>query len=449
VQGIIAARLDSLASEEKALLQDAAVLGKVFWLGALGATEQQLHVLRQKEFVQRARRSSVEGEVEYAFKHVLVRDVAYGQIPRAQRAEKHLRAADWIESLGRPDDHAEMVAHHYMNGLELARAAGDDVEALTERTARALREAGERALTLNALAQAESYYRQAVALAPDNPELLLRYGRVLYLQDEQGESELTRAREQLLALDKRESAAEATLLLADIAWKQGRGEDVESVLQDARSLVTDLPASRAQAAVLTEVARYEALAGRVESALELGLQALAMAEELRLDDLRLRALNTVAIAHGDMGDTAGLAELEEVIDLATRLNAVTEIVRGWNNLTALRSCTEAWRRYARGKRRPCAWRGTTACTVTCVSSKEARRSGIAFSRVTGRVRSSGPTSSSPTSSREPGSTGPVPCTPTVGSSALPAATTKAPSRTRRRRSSMRAPSAIRKPSIRV
>jgi class 3 adenylate cyclase/tetratricopeptide (TPR) repeat protein len=336
VQGIIAARLDSLAPEEKALLQDAAVLGKVFWLGALGATEQQLHVLRQKEFVQRARRSSVEGEVEYAFKHVLVRDVAYGQIPRAQRAEKHLHAADWIESLGRPDDHAEMVAHHYVNGLELARAASDDVEALTERTVRALREAGERALTLNALAQAESYYRQAVALAPDNPELLLRYGRVLYLQDEQGESELTRAREQLLALGKRQSAAEATLLLADIAWKQGRGKDVEPLLEDARSLVTDLPASRAQAAVLTEVARYEALAGRVESALELGLQALAMAEELGLDDLRLRALNTVGIAHGDMGDTAGFAELEEVIELATRMNAVLEIVRGWNNLTALK-----------------------------------------------------------------------------------------------------------------
>src|SRR6266568_4428965 len=88
VQGIIAARLDSLAQDEKGLLQDAAVMGKVFWLGALGATEQQLHVLRQKEFVQRARRSSVEGETEFAFKHALVRDVAYGQIPRAERARK-------------------------------------------------------------------------------------------------------------------------------------------------------------------------------------------------------------------------------------------------------------------------------------------------------------------------------------------------------------------------
>jgi len=124
VQGIIAARLDSLASDEKALLQDAAVIGKVFWLGVLDATEQQLQPLRQKEFVQRARRSSVEGETEYAFKHALVRDVAYGQIPRAERSRKHLRAAEWIESLGRPEDHAEMVAHHYVNALELARASG-------------------------------------------------------------------------------------------------------------------------------------------------------------------------------------------------------------------------------------------------------------------------------------------------------------------------------------
>jgi class 3 adenylate cyclase/tetratricopeptide (TPR) repeat protein len=333
VQGIIAARLDSLAAEEKALLQDAAVLGKVFWLGALGATEQQVHVLRQKEFVQRARRSSVEGEVEYAFKHVLVRDVAYGQVPRAQRAEKHLRAAEWIESLGRPEDHAEMVAHHYVNALELARAAGEDVDA--ERAARALRDAGERALTLNALAQAEGYYRQAAALAPDDPELLLRYGRVLYLRDERGEDELTQAREQLLAAGNREAAAEATLMLADIAWKQGRRNDMESLIDDARSLVELLPPSRAQAAVLNEVARYEMLGERVERAVEFGLKALAMAEELGFEDLRARALNTVGVARGDMGDAEGFAQVEESIEVAARINAVAELLRGHNNLFAL------------------------------------------------------------------------------------------------------------------
>ncbi len=335
VQGIIAARLDALASEEKALLQDAAVVGKVFWLGALGATERQLHVLRQKEFVQRARRSSVEGETEYAFKHVLVRDVAYGQIPRAERAQKHLRAAGWIESLGRPEDHAEMVAHHYVNALELARASRQDISTLEERTVRALREAGERALALNALAQAANYFRQALALTPDDAELLLQSGRVLYLQDEQGEAELTAARAGLLAADKREGAAEATLMLADIAWKQGRRKDMEEILDDARSLVADLPASRAQAAVLNEVARYEMLAGRVDSALERGLEALAMAERLGLDDLRARALNTVGVSRADMGDPEAFAAIEQSIELASRLNAIADVLRGWNNLTAL------------------------------------------------------------------------------------------------------------------
>jgi class 3 adenylate cyclase/tetratricopeptide (TPR) repeat protein len=331
VQGIIAARLDALAPDEKALLQNAAVIGKVFWGGALGATEQQLHVLRQKEFVQRARRSSVEGETEYAFKHVLVRDVAYGQIPRADRAEKHLRAAEWIESLGRIEDHSEMVAHHYVNALELSRAAGHSLEDVTGRTVRALREAGERALSLNALGQAENYLRQARSLAPDDAELLLNYGRVLYLQDEQGEPQLTEARKHLPA----DQAAEATLLLADIAWKQGRHEDVETYLDEARSLVEDLPASRDQAALLTERARYEMLAGRLDVALELGVEALALAEQLGRDDLRVRALNTVGVARQEIGDAAGEDDLREAIELASRLNLVNELVRAWNNLAAV------------------------------------------------------------------------------------------------------------------
>src|SRR5204863_3001368 len=121
VQGIIAARLDALEVEEKALLQDASVVGKVFWTGALEAvgsngrdTETLLHGLDRKEFVRRERRSSVEGETEHAFAHVLVRDVAYSQIPRAGRVERHLAAARWIESLGRAEDRAELLAHHYL-----------------------------------------------------------------------------------------------------------------------------------------------------------------------------------------------------------------------------------------------------------------------------------------------------------------------------------------------
>ena len=79
VHGIIAARLDSLSEPEKSLLQNAAVFGKVFWDGAVHALDgidrvdagECLHTLDRKEFVQRARRSSVAGESEYAFRHVL------------------------------------------------------------------------------------------------------------------------------------------------------------------------------------------------------------------------------------------------------------------------------------------------------------------------------------------------------------------------------------------
>ena len=56
-------------------------------------------MLERRQFLRRERRSSVGGETQYVFLHLLVRDVAYGQIPRAQRAEKHRLAAEWIQSL--------------------------------------------------------------------------------------------------------------------------------------------------------------------------------------------------------------------------------------------------------------------------------------------------------------------------------------------------------------
>src|SRR5215471_12320179 len=133
VQGLIAARIDGLAPEEKTLLQDAAVIGKVFWPGALsGADNRTLHSLERKEFIRRDRRSSIAGETQYAFLHALVRDVAYGQIPRAERVEKHRRAAEWLGSLAgdRVEDVAEMLAHHYREALILAEAAGVDTTSL-------------------------------------------------------------------------------------------------------------------------------------------------------------------------------------------------------------------------------------------------------------------------------------------------------------------------------
>ena len=189
VQGIIAARLDSLPAEEKKLLQQAAVVGRVFWLGALGSErwrlEERLHSLERKEFVRRERRTSVAGEAEYAFSHALVRDVAYEQIPRSRRADKHRAAADWIESLGRTEDHAEMLAHHHVQALEFARAAGASTPELATKAIHALKEAGDRALALNAYPAAIRYNEHALALVTESQDQRLRCDLLLSLGDAQ------------------------------------------------------------------------------------------------------------------------------------------------------------------------------------------------------------------------------------------------------------------------
>jgi predicted ATPase len=121
IQATIAGRLDSLHPEARELLHDAAVIGTAFWPGALARLsglrveqiERRLGELQWKELIRPLPRSAIADESQYVFWHVLVRDVAYAQIPRAARAEKHGRAAEWIESLapGRADL-AELLAHH-------------------------------------------------------------------------------------------------------------------------------------------------------------------------------------------------------------------------------------------------------------------------------------------------------------------------------------------------
>ena len=131
---LIAARLDALPPDTKSLLADAAVIGKVFWAGAIAHMAQRdltdvieaLTELSRKDLVRRVRRSSIEGEAEYAFMHFLTRDVAYGQLPRPSRASRHIAAARWIESKApeRVEDLADVLAWHYSTALELTQAAG-------------------------------------------------------------------------------------------------------------------------------------------------------------------------------------------------------------------------------------------------------------------------------------------------------------------------------------
>jgi class 3 adenylate cyclase/tetratricopeptide (TPR) repeat protein len=345
VQGIIAARLDALSAEEKRLLQDAAILGKVFWLGAVTGeldrhmAEMCLHALERKDFVLRARRSSVANEVEYSFLHVLVRDVAYGQIPRAQRGEKHRRAAAWIASLGRPEDHAEMLAHHYTSALELRRAAGQLIDApFAAQALESLRDAGERAFSLSAFATATGFFESAIELAPagsiDRARLLFRIGRSRFFAGDSDQGVLAAASADLLACGDRDAAAEAEVVLCELEWLSGATEASLQHLNRARELVDAGAPSRVKAYVISNVSRYLMLSGQSAEAIRVGREAAAMAEQFGLDEVRANALNNIGTTRANSGDPDGIVDLEHAIALAEQADAPAAMCRAMGNLAS-------------------------------------------------------------------------------------------------------------------
>jgi DNA-binding SARP family transcriptional activator/class 3 adenylate cyclase len=344
VHGIIAARLDGLAPQEKALLEDAAVVGNVFWSGAIesiGAvarrhSEELLVALERKEFVQAARRSSVAGDSEYAFRHVLLRDVAYAQIPRAVRADKHRRAALWIESLGRPDDHAELVAHHYSSALAYTRAIGREDAALAERARLALRAAGDRAFAVASYAAAAHFYAAALELWPDDdPDrvwLLVHAGHARHAADGTGVNLIQQGFEELCSSGSPEDAAEVAVEIARRFWLVGERDAAYSYIDHALELVEDRGDSRARAYALVERAAYHMSASEYSQAIELVREALPLTAALDMEALRVRALDVLAGSRVSLGDFEGLDDLKEAIELARHCNAYYRLVVAELNL---------------------------------------------------------------------------------------------------------------------
>jgi class 3 adenylate cyclase/tetratricopeptide (TPR) repeat protein len=360
VQGIIAARLDGLAAAEKALVQDAAVIGGAFWSGAVAALagenrwsiEERLLALERRELVRREPRSSVEDETEYAFAHILLRDVAYAQIPRAERVDKHRRAAAWIESLARPEDRVEMLAHHYSKALELARAARQDEAELERHAWHALRDAGKRASALSSYGSAARFYDAALDLpAPSSFEhacLLLDAGRARFLSTEEGADLLERASAAFQEAGDPERAAEAERFLADLWRLKVEGDRAATHLDAALALVQGRLPSPSTGRVLAFAARYRLVTSAYEDAIHLGREALSIGDSLELDDVRIEALNALGAARLHLGDMGGTADLERAIEIGTRLNSA-ETVRVFNNLGAcyvslgaLRQAASAW-----------------------------------------------------------------------------------------------------------
>jgi class 3 adenylate cyclase len=183
VRALLAARVDALPGEEKRALQDAAVVGRIFWATTLDSMRAErvrpaLRALEERGLVVTRPASSLPGHTELAFRHGLVRDVAYESIPKGRRAAAHAAVGHWIAELAgdRRDEYVELIAYHY----ESAARPEDSELAWPSDTARrdeirtnaiaALIEAGRAATTRFAIDQALGFGERALALARTDAE---------------------------------------------------------------------------------------------------------------------------------------------------------------------------------------------------------------------------------------------------------------------------------------
>jgi class 3 adenylate cyclase/tetratricopeptide (TPR) repeat protein len=336
VTAMIAARLDTLRPERKALLQDASVVGQVFSAGALAAVgniddraiRRALRQLLQKDFVQMARGAPGRGQRGYAFSHALIRDVAYGQIPRASRMRKHQAVAAWIEQLAgeRVADQAEILAYHYGQALTLARAtrATDQLPGLELAARRFSVLAGDRAIGLD-VARAEAYYRAALQEAPpDYPQragVVAKLARAAFLAGRLAEARQTYQEliEDLQRQTNRLAAGDAMARLGRVLWIQGETQAATRERLQAVQLLEAEPPGPGLANAYAELAFDQIMAGHPQEALQWAQNALAVATALDLGEEKSRALDGQGIARVMLGDQAGLDDLQAALKLARAL----------------------------------------------------------------------------------------------------------------------------------
>jgi tetratricopeptide (TPR) repeat protein len=279
VEAMLAARIARLAPDDKRLLQIASVVGRSVPLGLLrsladvpdAALRRGLESLRSAEFLYE---NGLDPDLEYAFKHALTHEVAYGGLPPARRRELHAQIVGAIETLHRDrlDEHTERLAHHALLGE------------LKDKAVIYLRQAGNRAAARSALADARVWLEQALALLdalPESPRLL-------------------------------EQAFDIRLELRPVLTQLGEPRRVLERLREAEALAVQLHDERRRGRSLALMTGVHSQLGELDEGLVAGARALEIAE--RLGDLRLRILATsyLELVHYWRG------EYERAVELATQ-----------------------------------------------------------------------------------------------------------------------------------
>ena len=328
VQAVLAARIDLLPNAEKAALQAAAVIGRTFWTGPMyelvGAERPDIGMLEEREFVRRRPTSTLPGEREYTIKHALTREVAYGSLPRARRAQLHADFALWLDRrMDGRDELAPLVAHHYATAvrpedIDLAWAGREsEVEQLRAKAVTWLRKAADLAIGRYEIDDGISLLNRAVELEPNRAaqaELWYDIGHASALKYD-GEG-FVKAMERALEL-----GAPAGEVFTELAfqwahragmWKVRLDDELTTGwVQRAMAESQDGTPTRVRALVAQSIANSDVPAARA---------ALVLAERLGDVVLRADALGALESALQDTG------ELREALDIASvQLDLLPEI----------------------------------------------------------------------------------------------------------------------------
>jgi class 3 adenylate cyclase/tetratricopeptide (TPR) repeat protein len=324
LQALIASRIDGVAADEKKLLQSAALIGRVFWRGALERLAPDIEVVElldrlvNREFVVAEERSSISGEHAYRFKHVLIRDVAYGGMSKARRAEEHRAFAEWVADRAR-DELAEIRAHHLEQAADLLiELAGTIPEDLARSAAEALEEAGRRGLRRGALRSARRTLVRAVAIEPTPDRRYLAAHAAWRLADvptvgDEAEAALAEAR----AAGRSDIEGRALVLLADLALHaDGDVARAHDLADEALAILPDdeLAGLYDAHALITTIFWW---LGNGEGATRHAEAMLELAHKAARPELESLAKTQLSAIAGVRGDVAGaLVLLEQAESLA-------------------------------------------------------------------------------------------------------------------------------------
>ncbi len=350
LQALIAARLDGLPSDERGLLQDAAVLGKTFTKPALEAVSglgdgelgNLLAALVRKEVLslQADPRSPERGQ--YSFLQDLLRQVAYETLPRKERKARHLAAAAYLEQQGLDGDGelVEIVAAHVLSALDLDPDAKDAAE-LRSRAEAILVRAGERAAVLGAPESAQRYFEQAIELAESplrQAELHERAGQmaVLGLHGADARSHFQSAIDGFERLGLTHSAARVTSRIGLLTWRLEGIEQAIADLQGAFDVLAGEERDADLAMLAVTLARPLFFSRRVDDAMARNELALEIAESLQLPEVLSHGLNTKGLilsARGRHEEAELLSRHALAIALTNDLSGPA--LRAYINLTAI------------------------------------------------------------------------------------------------------------------